>query len=102
MKKCKVCGSYAINHQSHGRDGSELELCDVCYWRKKYDEEVKHRLKKSPELEGYTQRKIFICVHCEGIYADLPVSQCDCMNGSGKDFIEGLAECVLKNRRGKD
>ena len=32
--KCK-CGSYAINHNLHGRDGSEPELCDVCYWRKK-------------------------------------------------------------------
>ena len=33
MKKCARCGSYAINHHSHGRDGSGPELCDVCYWR---------------------------------------------------------------------
>lgn len=36
MNQCK-CGSYAINHHLHGRDGSEPDLCDVCYWRKKYE-----------------------------------------------------------------
>ena len=36
MNQCK-CGSYAINHNAHGRDGSDPDLCDVCYWRKKYD-----------------------------------------------------------------
>lgn len=33
MNKCTECGSYAINHHCHGRDGSDPELCDVCYWR---------------------------------------------------------------------
>ena len=32
MINCK-CGSYAINHNAHGRDGSDPDLCDVCYWR---------------------------------------------------------------------
>ena len=36
---CKRCGSHAINHRSHGRDGSDPDLCDVCYWRKRDDEE---------------------------------------------------------------
>ena len=35
MNKCTECGSYAINHHCHGRDGSDPELCDVCYWRKR-------------------------------------------------------------------
>ena len=35
MKECKRCGSYAINHTLHGRDGSDHDLCDVCYWRKR-------------------------------------------------------------------
>ncbi len=34
MMSCKECGSYAINHHCHGRDGSDGDLCDVCYWRK--------------------------------------------------------------------
>lgn len=34
MTQCK-CGSYAINHHLHGRDGSRPDLCDVCYWRDK-------------------------------------------------------------------
>jgi hypothetical protein len=33
MEKCKRCGSYAIIHHRHGRDGSSPELCDVCFWR---------------------------------------------------------------------
>lgn len=31
--KCKRCYSYAINHHSHGRDETQKEFCDVCYWR---------------------------------------------------------------------
>lgn len=31
MKQCK-CGSWAINLHLHGRDGSDDDLCDVCYW----------------------------------------------------------------------
>lgn len=37
MDVCKRCGSYAINHRLHGRDGSDPDLCDVCYWRKRVD-----------------------------------------------------------------
>ena len=32
---CKECGSHAINHTQHGRDGTDADLCDVCYWRKR-------------------------------------------------------------------
>lgn len=32
---CKICNSHAINHDKHGRDGSDPDLCDVCYWRKR-------------------------------------------------------------------
>jgi len=31
-RKCS-CGSYAVNPNAHGRDGSDLHLCDICYWR---------------------------------------------------------------------
>ena len=34
--KCK-CGSHAINNHMHGRDGSDADLCDVCYWRSRAD-----------------------------------------------------------------
>ena len=32
---CKICGSMAINPHMHGRDNADLDLCDVCYWRKR-------------------------------------------------------------------
>ena len=35
--RCK-CGSYAINKYSHGRDGSDDDMCDVCYWRKRAEQ----------------------------------------------------------------
>ncbi len=35
---CKRCGSFAINHKDHGRDGSDRDLCDVCFWRKRAEQ----------------------------------------------------------------
>lgn len=35
MSKCKNCDSYAINPNADGRDNTDLDLCDVCYWRKR-------------------------------------------------------------------
>ena len=35
MKSCILCKSYAINPSQHGRDGTDNDLCDVCYWRKR-------------------------------------------------------------------
>ena len=29
------CGSYAINPHLYGRDDTDLDLCDVCYWMKR-------------------------------------------------------------------
>jgi hypothetical protein len=39
---CK-CGSYAINLHRHGRDLTDTESCDVCYWR--------HRAEAAVEAE---------------------------------------------------
>jgi len=40
MAQCIRCGSHAINHHAHGRDGSDRELCDVCYWRRRAEQPV--------------------------------------------------------------
>lgn len=45
--KCKRCYSYAINHHSHGRDETQKEFCDVCYWRNI----AEMRLQKINQLE---------------------------------------------------
>lgn len=38
MRQCKDCGSFAINPEHGGRDKkSDLDLCDVCYWRLRCD-----------------------------------------------------------------
>lgn len=37
-------------------------------------------------------RKAFICIHCEGVYADSPVTSCDCCDGTINDFHEGTIE----------
>ena len=39
MSQCSQCYSYAINPGHSGRDRkSDVDLCDVCYWRKRADE----------------------------------------------------------------
>lgn len=38
--KCTRCGSYAINPNNHGRDKTDLDLCDVCYWRKRAESRI--------------------------------------------------------------
>jgi hypothetical protein len=39
QNKCKRCRSYSINPHLHGRtEGEDLDLCDVCYWKKRYDD----------------------------------------------------------------
>ena len=40
-RKCKDCGSYAINPHLHGRDLNDKDLCDVCYWRKRATNQMK-------------------------------------------------------------
>ncbi len=36
FEKCRCCQSHAINPEHHGRvAGVDLDLCDVCYWRKR-------------------------------------------------------------------
>lgn len=36
MTECKRCGSMAINPNQYGREPDiDLDLCDVCYWRKR-------------------------------------------------------------------
>jgi hypothetical protein len=34
MDKCS-CGSYAINRDMPGRNGTHMDLCDVCFWRER-------------------------------------------------------------------
>ncbi len=40
--KCVICGSYAVNPGHHGRpdfsENVDHDLCDVCYWRARYEE----------------------------------------------------------------
>ena len=54
MEKCKICGSYAINHNMHGRDGSDVDLCDVCFWRKRAEKEYveKSNVQKTRNING--------------------------------------------------
>lgn len=42
LMRCKRCGSLAINPHLHGRiEWLDLDLCDVCYWRKRAEEKTK-------------------------------------------------------------
>ena len=47
---CERCGSFAINHAAHGRDGSEPSLCDVCYWRQRTEQCTASNAAKDAEI----------------------------------------------------
>ena len=49
---CKNCGSLAINHHAHGRDGSEKKLCDVCYWRTKAQQQKLEAIDERLEMQA--------------------------------------------------
>ncbi len=52
MSRCKQCGSFAINPSAHGRaDGVDLDLCDVCYWRTRYDKLAAEQLDDLAQAE---------------------------------------------------
>lgn len=36
MTRCK-CGSYAVNPNLYNRGNDNVDLCDVCYWKVKYE-----------------------------------------------------------------
>ena len=64
MSKCKECGSHAINPFLCGRDeGVDLDLCDVCYWRKR-SEYSANFIKKAREESELVSRdgKSFVLV----------------------------------------
>jgi len=70
--KCSRCGSYAINHNSHGRDGSDPDLCDVCYWRKRADGNEELRWRLSDWQDSFTTAWKTPCpdeVHCSCVPA---------------------------------
>ena len=49
--RCIKCGSYAINHHLHGRDGSRPDLCDVCFWRDKLESNLEAANERIRRLE---------------------------------------------------
>ncbi len=57
-----MCGSYAINPNMHGRElGKDLDLCDVCYWRVRADQEFSIQNKQSQKRKS---KSIFIDKVC--------------------------------------
>ena len=48
---CNICGSWAINHGHHGRDGSDPTLCDVCYWRQRCEQCTASNAAKDDEID---------------------------------------------------
>ena len=40
-KPCTRCRNYGINEHHHGRIvGTDSDLCDVCYWRKRAEDDL--------------------------------------------------------------
>jgi hypothetical protein len=65
--KCKICGGYAVTPHLHGREpGVNLDLCDVCYWRKHAKERNDNTSGLPGDENGLTKRetKPFPCKKC--------------------------------------
>lgn len=79
MEKCKICGSFAINPFHHGRDLKlDLDLCDVCYWRKR----------AKPMSQEKAEKLVDDLIDNTIRYGDLPVSTH--LNRSRDKLIEAL------------
>lgn len=65
MKACN-CGSHAINPGAHGRDNTDLGMCDVCFWIKRTTEkqrslaETQRQIIEAAERRGY-ERAMLEC-----------------------------------------
>lgn len=57
MHSCKRCGSYAINQNEHGRDGTDPDLCDVCYWRKRAESQTLREMQQVEKLKSPTAKR---------------------------------------------
>lgn len=66
MATCKQCSSYAINHHCHGRNGSDGDLCDVCYWRKRARDSQRYQW-LSDYLVGERTDKDGVIVCCDNV-----------------------------------
>ena len=60
MRTCKKCGSHAINPGMNGRDStSDLDLCDVCYWRNLAEAEQKDAARYRELRDGSNWPAVF-------------------------------------------
>ena len=90
---CKRCGSWAINHGHHGRDGSDPELCDVCYWRKRTEA-------KDAELAGYVEANRYMKNELEDALEDARrFAEAQREIARLRAVAEHLARSVLGTRR---
>lgn len=68
--------------------------CDYdinCYGVLKNKGDVLRPYTNCPVWHGERKsEKAYVCIHCEAVYLEDPVTQCDCLKGSGADFVEGV------------
>jgi len=96
MDKCK-CGSFAINPHLHGRDATDLDLCDVCYWRKRASSVQKQAMREKMQFSEWWRDNWFL-----GIGAEQAAKRAwDFLqkNGSGQilEVLEGYFQSYKKS-----
>ena len=69
VRRCTRCRSGAINPSDHGRtDGVDLDLCDVCYWRKRAESAAKADTRtdsdRYAELRSLVEADLDLCDVC--------------------------------------
>ena len=70
MMQCSRCKSFGINPHLHGREvGVDLDLCDVCYWRKRAEgtESILEIAEKGLERAAQQLEQLRVaCTECHG------------------------------------
>jgi len=90
MPQCKNCGSCAINHNHYGRDGTDPNLCDACYWRTKAERSASDvkRLREWIREEGERNNT---CTF--NVLGDV-CGYCECKRKHSNNRNEGLSKAV--------
>ena len=74
MNACERCGSYAVNPGRSGRDmQSDLDLCDVCYWRKRAEQAEEAEREACADAESDAGR-LALELECLLLSTDMPAA----------------------------
>lgn len=99
---CDICGGSTFNANFiHGRDGSDPELCDVCYWHKRAELAQRDTVRVDRLEQVIREHPVkfisLFCLHQECLGSPLVISHHLCSPGvQGRDLREAIDAVEVK------